>query len=502
MLDQFENWRNTLTKYIRKAFKKVRIKKSLKSYVPSKLQNYIDLTNQLIQNEENITKFNGNEQFEEQNYEQRNDIEKVELAISNLEAKLNYEKIIQNFKTFSDNPEKINLQQIWKIINKLWPKVENKLPSAKKDNRGQIISDPVQLKKMLEKEYKERLRERPLRPDFQNLEKSKNDIFEIKLKLASSQKSKLWTMENLEKALSDLKNGRSRDPEGLINEILKKNVIGDDLKKSLLLLFNSIKRSQKIPIIMNYANITTVPKKGSKLMLENERGIFRVSVFRTILMRLIYNENYKIIDQNMSDCQTGGRKGRGCRNNILIVNGIIHDVLSSKKKHPVLLQIYDYRQMFDAIGLKEALCDIYDAGVQDDNLTILYEANKDVRMAIKTANGLTERQSIENVVLQGDTFSSILASVQVDNICKEVEASNTGYLYKDKLATSILALVDDMVGITELGYKAQQMNAIINTKSAEKRLQFGVQKCKTMIIGRADTIMDSNLQVDSWNVEY
>ena len=46
------------------------------------------------------------------------------------------------------------------------------------------------------------------------------------------------------------------------------------------------------------------------------------------------------------------------------------------------------------------------------------------------------------------------------------------------------------------------MNAIINTKSAEKRLQFGVQKCKTMIIGRADTIMDSNLQVDSWNVEY
>ena len=225
---------------------------------------------------------------------------------------------------------------------------------------------------------------------------------------------------------------------------------------------------------MNYANITTVPKKGSKLLLVNERVIFRVFVFRTILMRLIYNENYRIIDQKMSDCQTGGRKGRGCRNNILILNGIIHDVLSSKKKHPVLLQIYDYRQMFDAIGLKEALSDMYDAGVKDDNLTILYEANKEIRMAIKTQNGLTDRQSIENVVLQGDIFSSVLASVQVDNICKQVEASNTGYMYKDKLATSILALVDDMVGITDVGYKAQQMNTIINLKSAEKRLQFGV----------------------------
>ena len=120
----------------------------------------------------------------------------MELAISNLEAKLNYEKIIKNFKTFSDHPEKINLQQIWKTINKLWPKIENKLPSAKKNERGQIISDPEQLKKMLEKEYKERLRARPLRPDFQNLEKIKNDIFDLKLKLASLQKSMPWTMYN------------------------------------------------------------------------------------------------------------------------------------------------------------------------------------------------------------------------------------------------------------------------------------------------------------------
>ena len=71
--------------------------------------------------------FECKQQPEEQNCEKQSNIEKVELAISNLEAKLNYEKIINNFKTFSDHPEKINLQQIWKTINKLWPKVENKL---------------------------------------------------------------------------------------------------------------------------------------------------------------------------------------------------------------------------------------------------------------------------------------------------------------------------------------------------------------------------------------
>ena len=34
----------------------------------------------------------------------------IEMAISDIDARLNYEKIIKNFKTFSNNPEKINQQ--------------------------------------------------------------------------------------------------------------------------------------------------------------------------------------------------------------------------------------------------------------------------------------------------------------------------------------------------------------------------------------------------------
>ena len=325
----------------------------------------------------------------------------------------------------------------------------------------------------------------------------------MKLKLASANKSKLWTMSDLDRALGDLKNNRSRDPEGLINEIFKKDVIGKDLKCSLLMMLNNLRQQQLIPIFMNYANITTVPKKGSFLLLENERGIFRVAVFRYILMRLIYNEKYLEINSNMSDCQMGGRKHKGCRNNILIINGIIHDVLSSKKKDPVNLQIYDYRQMFDAIGLEEALSDVYDVGVRDDNLPLLYEANKEIWMAVNTPNGLTERKRLKNVVLQGDTFGSILASVQVDSIAKDVERAGYGYMYKDLLPVSLLALVDDMIGVTKAGYKAQQMNAAINVKTAEKRLQFGVTKCKSMFIGKdSKDIINNPLFVDKWNVEH
>ena len=323
------------------------------------------------------------------------------------------------------------------------------------------------------------------------------------MKLAGAKSSPSWTMSDLEAALGDLKNNKSRDPEGLINELFKKNVIGENLKESILVMCNKLKIDQLIPLFMNYANVTTVHKKGSKFLLENERGIFRVAVLRYILMRLIYNDEYPGIDDNMSDCQMGARKRKGCRNNTFIVNGIIHDVMSSRKKTPVTLQIYDYRQMFDAINLEQAISDVFDVGMDNDNLTLVYKANKEIKMAVNTPSGLSERKDIFNVVLQGDTWGSLLASVQVDSIGKEVELSGYGYQYKDLLSVSLLGLVDDLIGVTEAGFKAQQMNALLNIKTAEKRLQFGETKCKSMLISKnPDNILDSNLMVDKWDVQH
>ena len=53
-------------------------------------------------------------------------------------------------------------------------------------------------------------------------------------------------MKDLEAALKSLKPGKCRDPEGLIREIFKEGVIGEDLKRSMLLLFK-VKSSGKFP---------------------------------------------------------------------------------------------------------------------------------------------------------------------------------------------------------------------------------------------------------------
>ena len=174
-----------------------------------------------------------------------------------------------------------------------------------------------------------------------------------------TKKSEQWNENDLEKVLKELKKNKSRDPHGLINELFKPGVIGSDLRGSLLSLLNGIKDNCHIPEFIKWANITSIYKgKGVKISLENERGIFIVTVFRSILMRLIYDEKYEVIDSQMSDSNVGARKKKNIRNHIFVINAIIHDVLSSKDKKAIDIQIIDHKQCFYVMWLRKTMNDL------------------------------------------------------------------------------------------------------------------------------------------------
>ena len=102
----------------------------------------------------------------------------------------------------------------------------------------------------------------------------------MKLNIASKETSPPFKRDELERAAKDLKTKKSRDNEGLINELFKENVMGENMKKSLLIMMNLIKKDRTIPQMMRYANITPIHKKSSRLELKNFRGVFRVSCLR------------------------------------------------------------------------------------------------------------------------------------------------------------------------------------------------------------------------------
>ena len=195
---------------------------------------------------------------------------------------------------------------MWNVKKKIFPKIIQAKPTGKKNNAGQIITSPEGLKTLYLETYKHRLRHRPIIEDLKEIKCLKENLFDLRLELAKQNKSKPWDMKKLDKTLLSLKTKKARDPHGLVNDLFKPGVIGLNLKLSLLNMLNLIKETSVLPDFIQWANITSLYKgRNDRLDLSNDRGIFLVTVFRSILMKMIYDDNYDIIDEQMSDSNVG-----------------------------------------------------------------------------------------------------------------------------------------------------------------------------------------------------
>ena len=185
-----------------------------------------------------------------------------------------------------------------------------------------------------------------------------------------------------------------------------------------------------------------------------------MSVFRALLMKLIYKDIYKIIDKSMGDTQIGSRKNVNIRNHIWVVDSVICDVNSSKTKIPIDIHVYDYKQCFDSLWLKECLNDMFEGGLQNDKLNVLYSANNLVKVVIRTPVGKTTSADIHDVIIQGDVFGGMLCSKQVDTFANEcVKENKYLYNYKNEVPIPPLTMVDDVLCISECGFKTAMVNS-------------------------------------------
>ena len=138
------------------------------------------------------------------------------------------------------------------------------IPTAKNDKKGNLVANHLDLKNLYLKTYKQRMRNRPIKEALRELKDKKENLFNMRLKLAEERKSEPWNISQLEEALKALKKNKSRDPNGWINELFKDGVAGSKLKLSLLHIFNKIKEENHIPDFIRLAAVSTIFKISVK----------------------------------------------------------------------------------------------------------------------------------------------------------------------------------------------------------------------------------------------
>ena len=207
-------------------------------------------------------------------------------------------------------------------------------------------------------------------------------LFEMRIEDSKHEVTQEWIMDDLNKVLKSLKNNKARDAHGHIYELYSRG--GQDLKVSLLKLFNLVKQKQIYPDIFLPSNISNFWKsKGRKDDLVNDRGVFNVVKITTILDKLVLNDKYEVIDRSMSCSNIGARKGRNIRDHLFVINAILNEALQNKNIN-LDIQIVDIEKCFDKMSYKETANDIYEAGVQDDKFLLMANSNQKCQVAVKT----------------------------------------------------------------------------------------------------------------------
>ena len=216
--------------------------------------------------------------------------------------------------------------------------------------------------------------------------------------------------------------------------------------------------------------------------MDNDRGIFGLSVFKKMIDKLLYLEKYPLLDSNMSDSNVGARKKRNVKNHLFMVHGIINSVINGKAAC-VDLQIYDLVKAFDALWVADcmnALWDTLPPESRDDRLGLLYESSKTNLVAVNTAVGQSDRVNIPEIAQQGGTWGPMMCSNSIDGVGKFAKENNQSYSYKNLVQVIPLAMIDDLMSITTCGMKSIEMNISINILIEFKKLTFNTPEANAM----------------------
>ena len=162
----------------------------------------------------------------------------------------------------------------------------------------------------------------------------------------------------------------------------------------------------------------------------------------------------------------------------------------------------DFQQCFDSLWAEKVINDLYKAGVTDDKLNLIQKLNETNHIRIKTPAGLSDVETVENIACQGDPWGSTECGVMVDGFGRDsLKPDYEPYKFKDIVPVPLLGMVDDILIISESGYKTSRMNGFINAKTAIKRLQFGPTKCHVMHVGKnIHNYKKPDLFIDSWKM--
>ena len=126
------------------------------------------------------------------------------------------------------------------------------------------------------------------------------------------------TMEEFEKGISRMKNGKYPRDDGLPVEVLKEG--GATVANKLLKIFNTAYKAEVVQLDWQKGVISPILKNGDKTVCNNQRGKTLLSHAGKIYNRILKRRLRDCVEDILDDCQFGFRPGGSTTDTVFTVN--------------------------------------------------------------------------------------------------------------------------------------------------------------------------------------
>ena len=217
------------------------------------------------------------------------------------------------------------------------------------------------------------------------------------------------TLQEVIKAIEQLKSGKAAGVDGIPPEIWKHG--GETLHSKLHELFTCCWEKGKLPQDLRDAVIITLYKnKGEKSDCSNYRGITLLSIAGKILARVLLNRLVPAIaDHNLPESQCGFRANRGTTDMVFVLRQLQEKCREQNKG--LYVTFVDLTKAFDTVSRKGLWQIMERLGCPPKFLSMVMQLHEDQRGQVRNSSDLSEPFPILNGVKQGCVLAPTLFTI-------------------------------------------------------------------------------------------
>ena len=298
--------------------------------------------------------------------------------------------------------------------------------------------------------------------------------------------------------INKLKTGKAEGADRISNELIKYGC--DTLLPFLLKLFNSIIKTETVPMSWGVGLICPIHKSGDRSDPNNYRGITSSNNISKLFNRILNERLVKYLQKKkiLSEEQIGFKRGARTSDHMFVLKTIID--YHKYRKLAVFTCFIDLKKAFDTVWRTGMMFKLLKAGISSKFVSIVKDLYKKTKNMVLVKGYISNPFETYLGTRQGCNLSPTIFNMYLNDLCQVLRMRNCDPVKMGDKNLNSLMYADDIILFSNTKEGLQKSLNTCHQYFKTWKLQVNIKKTKVMVFNSSNKTIQS-FHYGSENIE-